>query len=85
MEHTQPGRGDEIQLTDAICELAPRKAVYAYNFYGRRYDIGDKEGFLEATVEFALKRPELRDRFMAYLVHSVGPLIAEAEEENDNK
>ena len=58
-------------------ELASRQAVYAYNFYGRRYDIGDKEGFLEATVEQALKRPELRDRFMAYLMHTVGPLLAE--------
>ena len=80
LEHTQPGRGGEIQLTDAICELAAKKAVYAYNFYGRRYDIGDKEGFLEATVEYALKRPELRDRFMAYLVKSIGPLLQQAEE-----
>ena len=81
LEHTQPGRGGEIQLTDAICELASRQAVYAYNFYGRRYDIGDKEGFLEATVEQALKRPELRDRFMAYLMHTVGPLLAEEKTE----
>ena len=81
LEHTQPGRGGEIQLTDAICELAARKSVYAYNFYGRRYDIGDKEGFLEATVEYALKRPELRDRFMAYLVHSIGPLLEHAEKQ----
>lgn len=79
LEHTKPGRGGEIQLTDAICELASRKAVYAYNFYGRRYDIGDKEGFLEATVEYALKRPELRDKFMAYLVQSIGPLLAKEE------
>ena len=75
LEHTAPGRGGEIQLTDAIRELAQRKPVYAYNFFGRRYDIGDKEGFLEATVEQALKQPELRDRFMAYLVKSIGPLL----------
>lgn len=75
LEHTSPGRGGEIQLTDAIRELAQRKPVYAYNFFGRRYDIGDKEGFLEATVEQALKQPELRDRFMAYLVKSIGPLL----------
>ena len=81
LEHTTPGRGNEIQLTDAICELAARKAVYAFQFEGRRYDIGDKEGFLEATVEYALKRPELRDRFMAYLVHTVGPLLDEMEEQ----
>lgn len=75
LAHTPPGRGGEIQLTDAICTLAAQEKVYAYQFDGRRYDIGDKEGFLEATVEQALKRPELRDRFMAYLVRSIGPLV----------
>ncbi|MBQ9634251.1 MAG: UTP--glucose-1-phosphate uridylyltransferase GalU [Schwartzia sp.] len=77
LEKTEPGRGGEIQLTDAIRVLAGQQAVYAYNFYGRRYDIGDKEGFLEATVEQALKRPELRDRFMHYLVKTIGPLLEE--------
>ena len=77
LEKTQPGRGGEIQLTDAIRVLAGQQAVYAYNFHGRRYDIGDKEGFLEATVEQALKRPELRDRFMHYLVKTIGPLLQE--------
>ncbi|MBQ7514749.1 MAG: UTP--glucose-1-phosphate uridylyltransferase GalU [Schwartzia sp.] len=84
LEHTQPGRGGEIQLTDAIRELAGQQAVYAYQFDGRRYDIGDKEGFLEATVEQALKRPDLRDRFMAYLIHTIGPFLskkADSEEE----
>ena len=75
LEKTQPGRGGEIQLTDAIRVLAGQQAVYAYNFFGRRYDIGDKEGFLEATVEQALKRPELRDRFMQYLIKTIGPLL----------
>lgn len=75
LEKTKPGRGGEIQLTDAIRVLAGQQAVYAYNFFGRRYDIGDKEGFLEATVEQALKRPELRDRFLQYLVKTVGPLL----------
>ena len=75
LEKTQPGRGGEIQLTDAIRVLAGQQAVYAYNFFGRRYDIGDKEGFLEATVEQALKRPELRDRFLTYLVKTIGPLL----------
>ncbi len=77
LEKTKPGRGGEIQLTDAIRVLAGQQAVYAYNFYGRRYDIGDKEGFLEATVEQALKRPDLRDRFMKYLVKTIGPLLEE--------
>lgn len=75
LEKTKPGAGNEIQLTDAICELAKTQAVYAYNFQGRRYDIGDKEGFLEATVEQALKRPELRDKFLEYLVKTVGKLV----------
>ncbi|MBO4852504.1 MAG: UTP--glucose-1-phosphate uridylyltransferase GalU [Schwartzia sp.] len=75
LEKTQPGRGGEIQLTDAIRVLAGQQAVYAYNFFGRRYDIGDKEGFLEATVEQALKRPELRDRFLTYLVKTIGPIL----------
>lgn len=80
LEHTQPGRGNEIQLTDAICELAAKQPVYAYNFYGRRYDIGDKEGFLEATVEYALKRPELRDRFLAYMLRTIGPMLERVKE-----
>jgi UTP--glucose-1-phosphate uridylyltransferase len=82
IEHTAPGRGGEIQLTDAICELAAKQPVYAYNFFGRRYDIGDKEGFLEATVEYALKRPELRDRFMAYMLRTIGPMLERTEKEN---
>ncbi|WP_315117492.1 UTP--glucose-1-phosphate uridylyltransferase GalU [uncultured Clostridium sp.] len=68
LESTTPGKGGEIQLTDALKTLASREAIYAYNFDGRRYDVGDKLGFLEATVEFALKREELKDEFMKYLL-----------------
>ena len=82
LEHTKPGAGEEIQLTDAICELARKEEGYAYRFEGRRYDIGDKEGFLEATVEQALKRPEIRDDFMAYLVQRIGPLLRQKMEED---
>ena len=71
LEQTPPGRGNEIQLTDALKVLAKEQAMYAYNFEGRRYDVGDKQGFLEATVEMALKRPDLRDKFMAYLKNIV--------------
>ena len=67
LEETAPGRGGEIQLTDALKVLAQKQPMYAYNFEGRRYDVGDKQGFLEATVEMALKRPELHDKFLAYL------------------
>ena len=47
------------------------EAIYAYNFEGRRYDVGDKLGFLEATVDFALKRPELGEAFMEFLTKKV--------------
>jgi UTP--glucose-1-phosphate uridylyltransferase len=68
LENTVPGKGGEIQLTDALRVLIQNEAMYAYNFEGRRYDVGDKLGFLEATVEFALKREELRKPFMEYLL-----------------
>lgn len=64
---TKPGKGGEIQLTDALKVFAQREAVYAYDFEGKRYDLGDKLGFLEATVEFALRRPDLGGPFQAYL------------------
>lgn len=68
LENTKPGKGGEIQLTDALKELAQKEAVYAYHFEGRRYDVGDKLGFLEATVEYALRREDLREDFLKYLV-----------------
>ena len=67
LENTAPGKGNEIQLTDALLKLIEEEAMYAYDFEGRRYDVGDKLGFLEATVEYALRREELRDEFMEYL------------------
>jgi UTP--glucose-1-phosphate uridylyltransferase len=67
LERTAPGAGSEIQLTDALCELAKVSKVYAYAFDGRRYDIGDKLGFLEATVEYALRDKELACQFGRYL------------------
>ena len=59
LEQTQPGKGGEIQLTDALKILAKQQAMYAYDFEGMRYDLGDKLGFLKATVEFALRREDL--------------------------
>ena len=61
------GKGGEIQLTDALKELARQQAVYAYDFEGERYDLGDKLGFLKATVEFALRREDLGAPFKKYL------------------
>jgi UTP--glucose-1-phosphate uridylyltransferase len=65
--NTEPGSGGEIQLTDALKALGRVQDMYAYNFEGRRYDIGSKFGFLQATVEFALKREDLKDEFGKYL------------------
>lgn len=67
LANTKPGKGGEIQLTDALKELALQEDMYAYDFVGKRYDVGNKQGFLEATVETALRREDLRDEFLAYL------------------
>ncbi|MBS4535502.1 UTP--glucose-1-phosphate uridylyltransferase GalU [Clostridium sp. D2Q-14] len=71
LDNTKPGAGGEIQLTDALKELATRQDMYAYTFEGRRHDVGNKLGFLQATVEFALKRDDLRDDFKEYLKNIV--------------
>ena len=67
LEKTAPGAGNEIQLTDALKTLALKEKMLAYAFQGRRHDVGDKLGFLQATVEFALQRDDLKDDFIAYL------------------
>lgn len=69
LENTRPGAGGEIQLTDALKNLLNYEAVYAYNFEGKRYDVGDKLGYLMATVEYALKRDELKGPFAEYLMY----------------
>lgn len=67
LEKTPPGKGGEVQLTDALKVLAKNEPVWAFNFEGQRYDVGDKLGFLKATVEFALRREDLGTEFRAYL------------------
>ena len=67
LEDTKPGKGNEIQLTDALQTLISREAMYAYEFEGKRYDVGDKFSFLQANIEFALKREELREKLLEYL------------------
>lgn len=64
----EPGKGGEIQLTDALKKLSLEEAIYAFDFEGRRYDVGDKLGFLEATTEFALRRDEIKDDFKKYIL-----------------
>lgn len=67
LERTPPGRGGEIQLTDAMKILAQEKGLWAYIYEGTSHDAGDKLGFLKATVEMALKNPEFANDFRAYL------------------
>ncbi len=67
LEDTAPGSGGEIQLTDALNTMAERQPVWAYTFEGRRYDVGDRLGFLEATIEFALRREELASGLKTFL------------------
>jgi UTP--glucose-1-phosphate uridylyltransferase len=67
LENATPGAGNEIQLTDALKSLSQVEAMYAYDFIGKRYDIGNKLTFLEATVEFALKRDDIKEAFKKYL------------------
>lgn len=67
LENTPPGKGNEIQLTDGLKNLLDSEDVYGYCFEGNRYDVGQKIGFLKATVEFALKHEELKDEFRRYL------------------
>ena len=81
LENQEPGKGGEIQLTDALQTLATKEAIYAYNFEGRRYDVGDKLGFLEATVDFALKRDDLRDGFIEFLKSKHNNFVSEDIEE----
>lgn len=67
LRRVQPGKGGEIQLTDALRLMADREAVYAYTFAGKSYDTGNKLGFLKATVEYALRREDLGEAFREYL------------------
>ncbi|MBI5196607.1 MAG: UTP--glucose-1-phosphate uridylyltransferase GalU [Nitrospirae bacterium] len=68
LETVTPGKDGEIQLTDALKALLKTRDIYGYLFEGRRYDAGDKAGFLEATVELALKNPEVKTQFRKYLL-----------------
>ncbi|SUP52193.1 UTP--glucose-1-phosphate uridylyltransferase [Weissella viridescens] len=67
LESTKPGKGGEVQLTDAIDSLNKRQQVDAHEFKGRRYDIGSKIGFLTTNVEFGLKHPQTGEALKAYI------------------
>jgi len=72
LEQQEPGKGGEIQLTDAILTLSKEEKVYGCLFEGLRHDCGDKLGFLKATVDMALKRPEFQAEFLSYLRQRIG-------------
>jgi UTP--glucose-1-phosphate uridylyltransferase len=67
VESIEPGSGGEIQLTDGLKYLLRSRPIYGFKFEGKRYDAGDKLGFLKATVEFALNRHDLGEPFREYL------------------
>jgi len=68
LEHQPPGSGGEIQLTDSLQALLEVDEVVAYEFSGKRYDVGDKFGFIKATIDFGLQRPELRENLIQYIM-----------------
>lgn len=70
LETQAPGKGNEIQITDAIDRLSKVEQVYAYDFEGTRYDVGDKAGFLQAQIDFALDRDDLREVMIDILKHT---------------
>lgn len=72
LQQQPPGKGGEIQLTDALLTLSREKAIYGCAFEGTRHDCGDKLGFLKATVDMALKREEFRNEFLSFLRERVG-------------
>jgi len=71
LEQTARGAGNEIQLTDGIATLLKRQQVLAYEFAGTRYDCGSKLGYLQASIDYALKHPELSEEFASYLSERV--------------
>jgi UTP--glucose-1-phosphate uridylyltransferase len=67
LQNLPPGQGGEIQLTDGLAQLVQERKVFGCEFLGDRYDIGDKFGFVRATIAYALKRPDLKDKVLQYL------------------
>ena len=67
LEETKPGYGGEIQLTDALLKLSRKRAMYAYEFEGMRFDAGDKLGYLKAIIAFGTRHPELGEEFKQYI------------------
>lgn len=70
LEHVRPGKGGEIQLTDALSDLLKKRSIYGYLFTGKRYDAGDKVGYLKATVDLALQNEQVSREFRSYLLEA---------------
>ncbi|MBH5318929.1 UTP--glucose-1-phosphate uridylyltransferase GalU [Paenibacillus sp. GSMTC-2017] len=72
LEHAKPGKAGEIQLTDSLQELRRLESLTAFRFDGRRHDVGDKLGFVKATIDFALEREDLTDDIRKYMIERLG-------------
>jgi UTP--glucose-1-phosphate uridylyltransferase len=68
LANQKPGRGGEIQLTDAIDTMNKTQRVFAHVFKGERHDVGNKEGYLETSIEYGLKHPEIKEQLRAYIM-----------------
>ncbi|WP_324722189.1 UTP--glucose-1-phosphate uridylyltransferase GalU [Latilactobacillus curvatus] len=82
LENQKPGLGGEIQLTDAINELNKTQRVFAHEFKGRRYDVGNKFGYLETSIEYGLKHPEVKDDLKKYIIDLAEELKKDTKKEN---
>ncbi|ANY13335.1 UTP--glucose-1-phosphate uridylyltransferase [Latilactobacillus curvatus] len=82
LENQKPGLGGEIQLTDAIDELNKTQRVFAHEFKGRRYDVGNKFGYLETSIEYGLKHPEVKDDLKKYIIDLAEELKKDPKKEN---
>ena len=68
LETQEPGAGNEVQLTDAIDTLNKTQRVFAREFKGKRYDVGDKFGFMKTSIDYALKHPQVKEDLKAYII-----------------
>ncbi|WP_338216145.1 UTP--glucose-1-phosphate uridylyltransferase GalU [Lacticaseibacillus salsurivasis] len=69
LDHQKPGKGNEVQLTDAIDTLNRTQRVFAHEFTGQRFDVGNKFGFVETTIEYGLTHPEVKDKLRSYILN----------------
>ncbi|MGK0552461.1 UTP--glucose-1-phosphate uridylyltransferase GalU [Enterococcus faecalis] len=84
LENQQPGAGNEIQLTDAIDTLNKTQRVFAREFTGKRYDVGDKFGFMKTSIEYGLVHPEVKDNLREYIIE-LGAALAKENKKNTAK